>query len=100
MNSSKLPVLDSKTKVVTFSKGESGDPDIRKFDSTALNDQISKLLEMLPKDKKVAAIGYIDLKGANLAIVGRIKGNLDWTVMVSKPWKEGLEASAALRWSI
>lgn len=95
-------VVDTPARVVTLIKG-SGEPDIRKFDAAAVNASIDRQMAMLPPEKTVAAIAYVDKSGANVAIVGRIRklpGDASWTVMGTRSWNGNWEASAALRWSI
>ena len=95
-------VVDVPARLVTLEKN-SGSPDIQKFDVAAVNAAIDKQMALLPQDKTVAAIAYVDKSGANVAIVGRIKkipGNAMWTVMGTRTWNGDWNASAALRWSI
>jgi hypothetical protein len=102
MVTNKPVVVDVPARVVTLVKG-SGEPDIRKFDAAAINASIDRQMMLLPSDKTVAAIAYVDKSGANVAIVGRIKklpGSASWTVIGTRSWNGNWEASAALRWSI
>lgn len=98
----KPTVVDSPARLVTVEKN-SGTPDIRKFDVGSINSAIDRTLRMLPEDKRVAAIAYVDKNGANVALVGKIKkvpGDMEWTVMGTREWSGDWNASAALRWSI
>lgn len=100
--SEKPVVVDVPARLVTVEKA-SGSPDVQLFDSAAINDQITRQMAMLPKDKKVAAIAYVDKYGANVAIVGRlpkVPGEASWTVLGTRTWNGDWNASAALRWSI
>ena len=98
-----LPVVvDTPARLVTVTK-QSGAPDVRMFDASAVNASIDKAMSTLKPDEKVAAIVYVDRDGANLAFVGRLKapvGQASWTVVGTKRWDGDWQASAALRWAI
>jgi hypothetical protein len=95
-------VVDTPARLVTVSK-QSGAPDVRMFDVTAINASIDKAMATLKPGERVAAIAYVDKTGANIAIVGKLKapvGQASWTVIGTKEWSGDWNASAALRWSI
>ena len=98
-------VVDVSARVKTVKKGAAGQPDLRMFDVTAINDAITRNMKTLKKDETVAAIAYVDREGAKVAIVGRVKqnkipGKLVWTVMATREWSGDWGASAAIRWSL
>ena len=101
---SSLTLPDSIATVQTVSKGANGEPDLRKFNSSALNSAIDAAMAAMPKDKKVVALLRADLTGARLTIAGRIPsklpGELDWTVFVDKPYTGKVDAGVGVRWSI
>jgi hypothetical protein len=95
-------VVDEPARLVTITK-QSGAPDLQMFDSSAINAQIDRQMQILPADKTVAAIAYVDKDGASVALVGRISkvpGEATWTVLGTRKWSGNWTASAALRWSI
>jgi hypothetical protein len=95
-------VIETPARLLTLQKN-SGSPDIRLFDSVAINKSIDNQMVALPAGKTVAAIAYVDRNGANIAIVGKIPGlpgQTSWTVLGTKEWSGNWNASAALRWSI
>jgi hypothetical protein len=83
---------------------QSGAPDVRKFDDSALNQAIDNAIRNIPADKHVVALARVDLKGAHLTIAGKIPssipGELDWTVYADKPWDGPFDAGLGVRWSI
>jgi hypothetical protein len=96
-------VVDTPVRIMTVEKSGPGHPDVRLFDSAAINAAIDKQMLALPKDKTVAAIAYVDREGANVAIVGRIPkvpGEASWTILGTRTWSGDWQASAALRWTI
>jgi hypothetical protein len=90
--------------LITLSKGLTGEPDIRKFDTSELNAEIDAAIKSIPAGKTVAAFARVDMTGARLTIAGKvpgkIPGELDWTVYVDKPWDGDFDAGLGLRWSI
>ena len=90
--------------VTTIAKGVSGEPDLRKFDQSALNAAIDAAVRSIPADKHVVALARVDMTGARLTIAGKvpgkIPGELDWTVYVDKPWDGTFDAGLGVRWSI
>ena len=95
-------VVDTPVRLMTVEK-RSGEPDVRAFDSAAINAAIDKQMLSLPADKTVAAIAYVDREGANLAIVGRVRklpGKAEWTILGTHSWSGDWQATAAFRWSI
>jgi len=95
-------IIDTPARLVTIAK-RSGAPDVQMFDADAVNKAIDKQMAMLPPNKTVAAIAYVDRDGANVAIVGRISklpGDASWTVLGTRKWSGDWQASAAFRWSI
>ena len=90
--------------VVTVAKGATGEPDVRKFDNSALNAAIDAAMREIPADKHVVALARVDLSGARLTIAGKvpgkIPGELDWTVYADKPWDGAFDAGLGIRWSI
>lgn len=90
--------------VVTITKGAPGEPDVRKFDQSALNAAIDAAVKAIPADKHVVALARVDMTGARLTIAGRvpgkIPGELDWTVYVDRPWDGTFDAGLGVRWSI
>lgn len=95
-------IVDVPARLVTVQKN-SGAPDLQIFDAASINSAIDRQMTILPPDKTVAAIAYVDRDGANVAIVGRIKnlpGDASWTVMGTRRWDGNWTAAAALRWSI
>ena len=91
-------------KTVVVSKGASGNPDVSKFDHSALNAAIDAAIKALPPGKHVVGFARVDMSGARLTIAGRvpgkIPGELDWTVYADKPWDGPFDAGVGLRWSI
>ena len=71
---------------------------------------IESHISTLHDDENIAAIGYIDTKGAHVAVVGRLKkvpftdknipGDFRWTVYHTEEWKGGRETAAGFRWSM
>lgn len=95
-------VVDTPARLVTVTK-QSGAPDVRVFDATAVNTSIDKAMAGLKDGEKMAAIVYVDRDGANLAFVGKLKapvGNASWTVVGTRRWDGDWQASAALRWAL
>ncbi len=92
-------VIDVPARLITVAKN-SGAPDLRVFDSAAINEAIDRQMVALPEGKRVAAIAYVDREGASVAIVGRLGQNASWTVLGTRTWSGDWNASAALRWSI
>ena len=97
-------VVNEPARLMTVMKTEAGLPDITRFDVRAVNDAISRHMEVLKPEETVACIAHVDLKGGNVAIVGRVPdsvpGNWGWTVYTSKEWRGDWNAGAALRWSL
>lgn len=97
------PVVTNKYARLMTTRKNSGTPDVRKFDVGSVNAAITKAMKTLPKGKTVAAIAYVDRKGANIALVGRIPkvpGEASWTVLGTREWSGNWDVSAAVRWSI
>lgn len=95
-------VIENPARLLTLQKN-SGSPDIKIFDSVAINKSIDNQMQALPPGKTIAAIAYVDRNGANLAIVGKIPGlpgQTSWTILGTKEWNGNWNASAALRWTL
>lgn len=95
-------VVDTPARLVTVTK-QSGAPDVRMFDSAAVNASLDKAMGTLKQGERMAAIVYVDRDGANLAFVGKLKapvGNASWTVVGTRKWDGDWQASAALRWAL
>jgi len=95
-------VIDTPARLVTMQK-VSGAPDVQMFDAAAINASIDRQMGALKPGEKVAAIGYVDKDGANVAIVGKLPvkvGTASWTVLGTRKWNGQWNASAALRWSL
>ena len=95
-------VVDTPARLITTGK-LSGAPDYQRFDAVAINAAIDRQMALLPPGKTVAAVAYVDLNGANVAIVGKvpkIPGQAEWTVFATRPWHGDFTAGAALRWSL
>ena len=102
MNEEKPVVVDIPARLLTVVK-RSGVPDVQMFDVDAVNKAIDRQMAVLPADKTVAAIAYVDRDGASVAVVGRISklpGDASWTVLGTRKWTGDWQASAAFRWSI
>jgi len=101
------PVVQQEVSLVTV-EPRSGEPDVRHFDTKAINDYIEKAMTVLPADKTLAAIVWGDVtKGknprANISVVGRKKspvlgGKVEWTVYGHAEWHGDLGAGAAVKW--
>jgi hypothetical protein len=94
---------DHNPTLTTVAQGEPGQPSIRQFSASALNDQISDAVKALG-DKTVMGLARVDLEGAHLVIVGKVPlklpGEFNWTVYSDKPWEGSWDAGVGLRWSI
>ena len=103
VNSFDLSNQSTAAKLMTFAKGSTGEPDIRKFDISALNAEIDAAVKALG-DKNVVGLARVDLEGAHLTIVGKVPakvpGELNWTVYVDKPWEGSFDAGVGIRWSL
>lgn len=83
---------------------QTGAPDIRKFDDSALNAAIDGALKALPEGKKMVGLVRIDMSGGHFTLAGKvdspIPGELAWTVYADKPWSGNFDAGLGVRWSI
>lgn len=75
---------------------------LRKFDVASINKQIDEQMSSLRSTDHGAVIAVIDPdKAFHLAYVHRVQlqhGELDWTVMVSKPWDEPFSPELKIRY--
>src|SRR5512147_2677037 len=98
-----LNTPDTLTRPVVVAKGLAGEPDLKKFDSSAINKAINDAMASIPAGKTVAAFARVDLTGARLVVAGKIPakipGELNWTVYVDKPWEGSFDAGVGLRWA-
>ena len=99
---------ESITQVQTVFETPAGLPNVRQFDSVALNKEINDAVSCMKPGETVVALGRVDLEGAHLTIVGKlpdklvdkIPGKLNWTVYADKPWSGDWDAGVGVRWSI
>jgi len=102
-------VVPGVVNIKTVGKLDFG-PEIRQFDTAAINDQIERAVSILKDTERIAAVGYLDDEGAHVALVHRldklpftdvkIPGDFRWTVMHTERWRKGRKTAAGFRWSM
>ena len=55
---------------------------------------IEQACATIPPGKKVALVAVVDMSGANLALVSRIKGNITVKAWAGKKWGEPIDGGA------
>lgn len=77
------------------------DQPLRKFDLAAINKTIDAAVATLKPEDHGAVVVVVDTKEAHLAYVHKMElgnGQLEWTVMATKPWNGPLEAEGQIRY--